>query len=53
MTLITDYKQEVHVETLIFIGILAVIGWGVYRAGKRTGSRAGFSAGRFGRRRHK
>ena len=40
-------------ETLIVLGIVAVIAYSVYRAGKRTGSRDGFYAGRRRGRRHR
>ena len=39
-------------EGLIVFGILVVIGYWLYRSGKRTGSRKGYSVGRSrGRRR--
>jgi hypothetical protein len=37
-------------EMLIVIAVLAVAGW-LYRWGKRVGSRLGYGAGRFRRRR--
>jgi len=33
------------VETVIIVGILAAIGYGLYRSGNRTGSRKGFHVG--------
>ena len=33
-------------ETLIGLGVLAFVGWCLYRAGKRIGSRKGFHVGR-------
>ena len=33
-------------EVLFGLAVLAIIAWYVYRAGKRTGSRLGFNAGR-------
>ena len=41
------------VETIIAIGVVvALIAW-AYKAGKREGSRKGFRAGRYGRRRRR
>jgi hypothetical protein len=33
-------------DVLIVLGILAFLGWAVYKAGKRTGSRKGYGVGR-------
>jgi hypothetical protein len=40
---------------LLIVMLVAWVGWWLYRNGRRSGSRAGFSAGRFSRfrRRHK
>jgi hypothetical protein len=40
-------------ESLMGLGILALIGWGLYRAGKRTGSQKGYHVGRQHSRRRK
>ena len=40
-------------DGLIVLGILAFLGWVLYRSGKRTGSRKGFAAGRYGQRRRR
>lgn len=37
-------------ETIIVLGILLFIGASFYSAGKSTGSRKGYGAGRWGRR---
>jgi hypothetical protein len=31
--------------SLVFVGILGAVGYGLYRSGKRTGSRKGFNVG--------
>ena len=33
-------------EVLIGLAVLAFLGWSLYRAGKRTGSRKGYNVGR-------
>ena len=40
-------------DGLIVLGILAFVGWTIYKAGKRTGSRKGYAVGRFRGRRQK
>jgi hypothetical protein len=41
------------VEALIVLGVLAFVGYCLYRAGKREGSRKGFGVGRDRARRRK
>ena len=39
------WTEAVCVEVLIICGILAVIGYSLYRSGKRDGSREGYNVG--------
>lgn len=39
-------------EGLLVLGLVMLVGWLVYRAGKRTGSRKGYAVGRWQGRRH-
>ncbi len=38
-------------EILVTLAIVPVIAWYFYKSGKRTGSRKGYNAGRFSKRR--
>lgn len=38
-------------ETFVALGVVYALGYYCYKQGKRTGSRKGFVAGRFGRKR--
>ena len=40
-------------EYIVVVLLLALAGWWLYRAGKRRGSRQGYSAGRARRRRNR
>jgi len=40
-------------ETFLVLGVIALIAYSIYRSGKRAGSRGGYAAGRYRKRRRR